>query len=68
LISIATGIVWARRSERRGNLLLALGVAIGSGALWTNWSRVTNALFVLAGIIVAALGLGASRHKGSDPG
>jgi len=63
LSSVMIGRVWAQRSGRAGNLLLALGIGIASGALWTHWSRVTNALFVLAGVIVAASGLGGGRGK-----
>jgi len=65
LISIATGLVWAQRSSQRGNLLVSLALGIASGALWTNWSGVTNALFILAGMIVAAVGIGARRHEAS---
>ena len=65
LTSVAIGRFWGR-SVGRGGLLLALGVGLASGAIWTNWSRVTNALFVLAGMIVAAVGIGAGRHKTSD--
>ncbi len=68
LTSVIAGRVWARRSRRSGNFLLALGLGIASGALWTDWSRVTNALFVLAGLIVAALGVGGRRGKDSATG
>jgi len=61
LVSVILGRVWAIRSERRGNFFLALGAGIASGALWTNWSHITNALFVLAGLIVAAVGAGSRR-------
>jgi class 3 adenylate cyclase len=62
LISIITGRIWARRTGRAGNFLLALGLGIASGALWTNWSAVTNGLFVLGGMIVAATGAGGPRR------
>jgi len=62
LVSVIAGLVWARRSRGRGNFLVALGVGIASGALWTNWSSVTNALFVLGGFIVAAVGFGGRRR------
>ena len=66
LTSVAVGRFWGARSAGSGNLLLALGLGIASGAIWTDWSRITNALFVLAGMIVAAVGIGAGRHKTSD--
>jgi class 3 adenylate cyclase len=56
LMSLVAGRIWARHSGRRGNFLVALGLGIASGALWTNWSGVTNGLFVLGGMIVAAIG------------
>ena len=66
LSSVMLGRVWALRSGRAGNLLFALGIGIASGALWTHWSRVTNALFVLAGLIVAASGVGRGRGKDAE--
>lgn len=66
LLSVILGRVWVRRSGRNGNLLIALGAGIASGALWTDWSRVTNALFVLAGLIVAAIGSAVSRRRDLD--
>jgi len=64
LISIVMGRIWAGRSRRAGEFLLALGLGVASGALWTNWSRVTNGIFVLAGLVVAAVGAGI-RARGS---
>jgi len=58
LTSIALGRVWAATSARRGDLLIALGAGIASGALFTQWSPVTDALFVLGGLVVAAVGVG----------
>jgi class 3 adenylate cyclase len=66
LTSVAVGRFWGGRSAGSRNLLLALGLGLASGAIWTDWSRITNALFVLAGMIVAAVGIGAGRHKTSD--
>src|SRR5262249_59235997 len=57
VVSIALGRVWAHHAGRSKNFLMALGVGIASGAIWTNWSRVTNTLFVLAGVILVAIGL-----------
>ncbi|MBI1817271.1 MAG: hypothetical protein HYR72_20050 [Deltaproteobacteria bacterium] len=63
LLSLALGREWARRTRRSGNLLIALGIGLASGAAWTNWSKLTNGLFLLAGVIVAASGLGGQRRK-----
>jgi class 3 adenylate cyclase len=63
LLSLAFGREWARRTRRSGNLLIALGIGLASGAAWTNWSKLTNGLFLLAGVIVAASGLGGGRHQ-----
>ncbi len=65
LIAVCLGGVWARRAGRPGNFMLALGAAIASGAMWTNWSSVTNTLLILAGVIVAAVGASSSRHRKS---
>ncbi len=67
LASVIAGIVWARRTGRSGSFLCSLGLGIASGALWTNWGQVTNALFVLGGLIVAAVGVGNLRGR-SRPG
>jgi len=56
LLSVVLGRVWAMRSNRGGRFLVALGIGIASGAFWTNWSRVTNGLFVLGGLIVSSIG------------
>jgi class 3 adenylate cyclase len=69
LVSIVLGRIWAERARNRGRLLVALGIGIATGAVWTDWSRVTNSGFLLAGLIVAAVGLGRRRHRrrgGSD--
>lgn len=63
LLSVILGRVWAKRADRPGNFLLALGIGIASGAVWTNWSGVTNGLFILAGLIVAAPGVSGRRHR-----
>lgn len=57
LLASTLGPVWARQQNRRGATTLALGAAIASGALFTNWSGVTNSLFLLGGLIVAATGV-----------
>jgi class 3 adenylate cyclase len=68
LASVVAGRLWARRTGRAGDFLLVLGLGIASGALWTHWSRVTNGLFLLAGLIVAATGAGGRRGRRSPTG
>ena len=61
LLSIVIGEI---RTRRRGRgFLVALGLGIASGALFTNWSRITNVLFVVGGAIVAATGIRAHRDR-----
>jgi class 3 adenylate cyclase len=62
LVSLVLGRVWALRSGRHGNLLIALGFGIAATSVLTSWSSVTNVLFILAGLIVAATGLGRERR------
>ena len=62
LLALTLGRVWARRCGRVRNLLIALGAGIASGALWTQWGGVTDTLFVLAGLIVAAIGMAGRRE------
>lgn len=57
LLGVTAGRVARRVGKIRGAVQYGLGLAIASGALWTNWSRVTNSLFVLAGLVVAATAL-----------
>jgi class 3 adenylate cyclase len=57
LVGTVLGRVWALRTGRPGGTRLGLGLGIALGGLLTGWSGVTNALFVLAGLIVAATGL-----------
>ncbi len=56
LLATTIGRLWARIERQRGAMQYAIGAAVASGALWTNWSGVTNSLFVLGGLIVAASG------------
>ena len=63
LVSIVLGQVWGLRTGHSGHVQVALGVGIATGALLTGWSPVTNALFVLAGLIVAAVGIGGERRR-----
>jgi class 3 adenylate cyclase len=62
LLGISLGRVWAIISGRSGNFLIALGLGVACGAVFTDWSRITNSLFVLAGLILVAVGLGGRRH------
>jgi class 3 adenylate cyclase len=66
LLSIAFGRVWARRSRRRGNFLIALGVGLSMGALFTGWSHATNGTFLLAGAILLALGVSRSNRPAAE--
>src|SRR5207248_391867 len=57
LMGTVIGRVWSLRTGRSGGTRIGLGVGIACGGFLTGWSLVTNALFVLAGSIVAATGL-----------
>jgi len=57
LLGLTLGRAWQRVAGRRGGLLVGLGIGIATGAIWTDWSGITNSVFVLGGLIVAALGL-----------
>ena len=61
LLAVVGGLVLEKRA--RGAFLIALGASLASVGAWTNWSRVTNVLFLLAGVIVAALGLGRATRR-----
>jgi class 3 adenylate cyclase len=65
VLSIALGRVWARRSGRGKTFLIALGIGIASGGVFTNWSRLTNSLFLLAGAILCAVGMSQGESKRS---
>ncbi len=57
LLGVAGGRIWIHRGARRGLRFLPLGAGIAAGALFTHWSAVTNFAFVMAGLIVTAVGL-----------
>ena len=57
VLGLTGGRVVGRATNTRGAVRYGMGAAIASGALWTNWSSVTNSLFVLGGLIVAATAL-----------
>src|SRR5207253_1607880 len=52
LTSVIAGRVWARRSRQSGNFLLALGLGIASGALWTDLWILDDTQLALARRIV----------------
>ena len=58
LLGTMLGHVWVRLTGKRGNRLIGLGIGIAVGAALTNWSAVTNGLFLLGGLAAAATGLG----------
>ena len=66
LLGTMLGHVWVRLTGKRGNRLIALGLAIAAGALLTNWSAVTNGLFLLGGLAVATSGLGMNYATASE--
>ncbi len=57
LLGGAIGRAWMHAEGRRVLRFLPLGAGIAAGALFTNWSAVTNFAFVAAGVIVTAVGL-----------
>ena len=63
--AILIGLSFGRALDRgrgRGFMLTGLGVGIAMGARFTHWSRVTDLLFVLGGVIVAVQGVGIRRQ------
>jgi hypothetical protein len=58
LLGQSIGWAWMERGGRRDLRFVPLGAGIAAGALWTHWSAVTNFLFIMAGLIVAAIGVG----------
>jgi class 3 adenylate cyclase len=63
LLGSTLGGAWARTSGRPGRRLIALGLGVAAGAPMTDWSNVSNALFVLGGAILVAIGVGTSRRS-----
>lgn len=61
LLGVIVGQVWAQRARQPGNFQIALGAGIACGAVLTNWSPVTNTLFLIAGLIVSATGITRNR-------
>jgi len=62
LVGLSLGRARARRLGR-GWHLIGLGIGIAMGAHFTHWSKLTDFMFVLAGVIVGAQGL---RHRGPE--
>jgi class 3 adenylate cyclase len=67
LIGTVIGRVWSLRSGRPGGTRVGLGVGIACGGFLTGWSVVTNALFGMAGLIVAATGFGSLYRPRGAP-
>jgi len=63
LVGLVIGRLWTVHTGRSGGTRLGLGVGIALGGFLTRWSAATNALFVLAGVIVAATGLSGRRRR-----
>ncbi len=57
LLGLAIGRALMHVGGRRALRFLPLGAGIAAGALFTNWSAVTNFVFVAAGVLVVAVGL-----------
>ena len=56
LVGIGVGHICARRTGRRGYLLIALGAGIALGAAFTRWSGFPNWALVVGGLIVVIRG------------
>ncbi len=56
LIGTSLGLAWQRLTGLKGHVLIPLGLGVGLGAAFTNWSSVTNGLFLLAGLTLLATG------------
>ena len=57
LAGVSIGVAWRRITGLRGHLLIPLGLGVAAGALLTNWSSVTNGLFLLGGLVLLATGI-----------
>ncbi len=67
LLCSMAGLVWSRVSGRPGRQLIALGLGIASGALFTGWSPATNAVFVFGGLATIAIGVSRSFAPAPAP-
>jgi class 3 adenylate cyclase len=61
LAGIGSGRIWARRTGRRGCLLISLGAGIVLGAMFTRWSGFPNWMLVVAGLIIIIRGMNSFR-------
>ncbi len=61
LVGTALGRAWKRVTGRTGYRLIPLGIGVAAGAAFTDWSTVTNFLFVLGGAILVSVGV--SRNQ-----
>ena len=66
LLAVSLGRAWGRRSGLKGSFMIALGAAIASGAVFTGWGVVTNGLFLVGGLVLAALGVSSRARGGAD--
>lgn len=57
LTGVGLGRIWARRTGRRGSVLVGLGAGITLGGLLSRWSGAASNGLILAGVILAACGL-----------
>ena len=57
LLATSIGRAWNLKSGSRWNLLIALGVALVLGAVFTRWSDLTDGLFTLGGLLLVTLGV-----------
>lgn len=57
LTGIGLGRIWARRTGRRGCVLIALGAGIVLGAAFTHWRGFPNWALVVGGLIVIIRGV-----------
>ena len=54
------GRLAGRHTGSKGHWLIGLGLGVAAGAAFTNWSPVTNTLFVMSGLILSAVGVSRS--------
>ncbi|HKC51236.1 MAG TPA: adenylate/guanylate cyclase domain-containing protein [Myxococcota bacterium] len=62
LVGLSVGRALGRARGRSGFMLIGIGIGIAAGGRFTQWSPVTNLLFVLGGAIVALQGIAARRR------
>jgi hypothetical protein len=67
LLGLFLGRLSAKVMNAPGNTMIGLGAGIACGAVLTGWSSVTNALFVMSGLIVSAWGISKNRLPKGGP-